>query len=483
MIKNSLIALLSCFSLFACTSTLPAQTQGQAAQSIQERHNAQIAPKTLDPLYGFSVIDYEEFKQNNDIERQREKDFAALREQAPLGTVWYIQDEILDYVAKTKNVHYVYIGEAHDIPYIQQEVERIIRAVREANPDKKILLASEFFKRTHPLINPLHKEGTVNLLSSNYKNFSKLADELHMDTLALDDEIIIYENGVPLIKMGDKLIRLGQEQTNVFMTYFKDKIEKDASEILSDPKTSLDKARQLYFDKQPPQFFEDAYASVQSDDKLRDFLASYAPDTAKFMAAVITGGLDTEFSPEERDKWAKEFVFNDLSHSKYILPLFAINAWGIKQRNFQWAQRIKEVEKQYDTVIIWGGKGHITTLEPTYASYALPHLLSSSDAIVFSFSQFDEDEWMPGEYKERRKATAELGFEEPSLDEPREPLVIPGIDTKRSFFREINRREVSVPQELQEKILETVPELGKWPELPPTYINVTVVGNTRLPTK
>ena len=65
--------------------------------------------------------------------------------------------------------------------------------------------------------------------------------------------------------------------------------------------------------------------------------------------------------------------------------------WGVTQRNYQWVQRISEVENDYDIIIIWAGLGHLEEDLP----HSLPYLLRSPNAMMVEFetitSHMDED--------------------------------------------------------------------------------------------
>lgn len=112
-----------------------------------------------------------------------------------------------DYGAETKGMRYVYVTDSsdHGTQTIVAEVERVMRAVREANPQARILLAMEFAVNIEFGASPIRfagKENKTFWVHPEYQPLVTLADELKMDTLALDD-YVVWENA---FKMGKNLV-------------------------------------------------------------------------------------------------------------------------------------------------------------------------------------------------------------------------------------------------------------------------------------
>lgn len=412
----------------ALATQIQRQTAQARHQNKQPQSNLQASQNEPDSFFGLPIINYEDFKKYDQEERQRRSRFGTLSNQIfSAGT--QSKFSALDYVAQTKNVRYVYIGELHFQPSIQEEVKRIITAVREANPNEKILLASEFFYRTHPLINPLHLEGTENILASVYPEFSKLADDLHMDTLALDDRIILFRNEdkASFVKMGDRLIRA----ENTWVEPYVSPLNDITAKVIKNPQSYVSTIRQAFLAAQSPQFFEDAAVSAQLDEYWEKYVESYSPGNEKF----ITGhnkAKHKQFSAEELTTWAEFWAsrYFPLS-STVVLPT---SAWGVKQRNLQWAQRIKEVENQYKIIIIWAGMGHLL-LDSGYP-FTLPFLISSSDAVEFEIFG-----------TESQNEESDTTNDNPTRS-----------NADKIRYTEITRDENAISQELQEKIFKLLNE-------------------------
>ena len=100
-----------------------------------------------------------------------------------------------DYGQATKGLKYIYLTDAsaHNTVSIVQEVQAVLRAVRKANPQAHILLATEFaYAVMDPLSPPLRFANTPNEVIDiypEYKGLQQTADELAMDILALDDVV------------------------------------------------------------------------------------------------------------------------------------------------------------------------------------------------------------------------------------------------------------------------------------------------------
>ena len=100
-----------------------------------------------------------------------------------------------DYAKETKGVKYIYVSDAsgHDTQKIPVEVARLLREVRQANPEARILLASEFAVRTSrfdvPICFASQRQCSIGYPGlDNYNMFHRqVLENLHIDLLGLDD--------------------------------------------------------------------------------------------------------------------------------------------------------------------------------------------------------------------------------------------------------------------------------------------------------
>lgn len=391
----------------------------QARTDIQtQRPAASPTSDKLDSLYGFSIINYQDFKRYNNTEKVRKMSFSILKTHIYAADV-QAKYGVPDYIEQTKNirddVRYIYIGEEHDTPSVQKEVERIIRAVRTANPGKKILLASEFFTRDHPLINPLHVKGTRNLLDSHYAGFQELADELDMDTLSLDDNIILHnpETMESFVKVGNKLIRAEKSWLEQYLPYFEENIEEDSSKVLNDPQKNIYFAEQMTLASMLPEEVEELYAQVSQYPKLLKYAQSFGPGNEKYALCVKFLEDDTYPFALHSHPNLLAYALNDWTKLYnpvlYTLDPIHGSAWAMKQRNVEWAERIKAVEDQYDVIIVWGGYAH-TSVDTQYP-FTMPLLLSSSNAVEFTIRPLNSNEAALEEEEEYEEVDLEKELE------------------------------------------------------------------------
>lgn len=121
-----------------------------------------------------------------------------------------------DYKQLLKGFRNVYVGETHYTKAAQAEMTRILKTARELYPDKRILLASEFLLRLDETKSPLKNPADTAGYFSIYPEISQLAQQLHIDQLALDDSMgVIYE---------EKDSYSFYEKCGRYMVNFRDKI-------------------------------------------------------------------------------------------------------------------------------------------------------------------------------------------------------------------------------------------------------------------
>lgn len=107
------------------------------------------------------------------------------REDQPL--VITMHNSFPNYKELLKGFRYIYVGEEHYTKTLPAEMIRIMQAVRQLYPDKRILLASEFVKRLREEDSPLIKLPHSEFFISIYPQVNQEAKRLNMDVLALDD--------------------------------------------------------------------------------------------------------------------------------------------------------------------------------------------------------------------------------------------------------------------------------------------------------
>lgn len=406
--KRLLSVFLLVFSLLAQTSawafspkqlentikrkTAAPQKQRQTKKTTTPHKQATAAAQPETPIlksdantwYGLPIISWQEFKQANEKSIEEEETAVPTEDWKKITTV---KQGMPDYAKITKNVKYIYIGEVHVDSAVEPQIKNIIRAVRKANPNKRILLATEFLETHHPLINPLHRANkATNLLGDATYNINDLASELKIDTLALDDYIIQQTDQGALIKVGDRYVRINgdaaeQEDIASVLSIYGEDIAEMTDERLSMIKD--DPAMWHTVHLLLPQDFAEIYQLIQQDQSAKQDFQRYwnelDPGNEIFMAGYSAASEHTKeiFEYYTNNKY---IVADYLSFQRIHWQIFA-SSWGVTQRNKDWASRIKKVANEYDVVIVWAGDGHI---DPTAPSSLFQQGLASANSVSIS---------------------------------------------------------------------------------------------------
>lgn len=445
-----------------------AQRQQRSAKKHQPKKRSARAPKKhsstsarktdITTWDGLPVITWKQYEQETKQAVAKQEELQNLinelleRDPSQLADmdVEYTQG-IPNYTQAIGNAKYIYIGESHDIPVIQEEIQTLIRSIRNAHPGEKILLATEFAYNTHPLINPLHEDGKEWLLDPGYNFIPELAEELHLDTLALDDKIIQAGDGFILIKVGNRYVKIDDESAEQATD-----LVSDLHEIVLQETTDLQRNANpvmfwaTYFSL-PNEFFS-VMAEADKDPQVKQpkeqFSQQYGRENRNY--GLLLGLVAEEIDPDPiiLQEYAETFVIG-----AHIHEFLSATQWGARQRNQQWAQRIKQVEKNYDRVIVWIGYSHLQEEE---AAPSLPALLDHVDAIHFFFDPIDENVVRSttdyAYYAKRAKAIRDKGLQSDSfeLDPQKEDDLIQrtrgleSINPEQTYFAKIQSKESNV---------------------------------------
>ena len=233
-----MFAVLSCFLSNIPAAALAADKLQQAVTQRVEGLASTQTPGPITSWYGLPVITWDHLEQsiykftkrmeqvnlleNVLLQLQHNEIATSINQQLQQGSP--------DYKTAIANKKYIYIGETHDFPIVQETIFKLLRVIRQENPNKKILLATEFLESKHPLFSPLFPEGKIILAKEGDPGLLARADHLQMDLLALDDEIIqMLPDGSDLIKIGQKYLHTdirfdfrAQQLLNPFLQSIKD---------------------------------------------------------------------------------------------------------------------------------------------------------------------------------------------------------------------------------------------------------------------
>ena len=155
-----------------------------------------------------------------------------------------------DYAQETEGVKYIYASDAsdHDTKTIPLEVIRLMRAVRQANPDARILLATEFAVQTKSMELPFRLAHSGHMPFQIIKSYNTLltaSEQLDIDILGLDSDI--YIPGSSNVQIGDVLLNISFDEPQIqrILTQYDPKAKQmyeaylDSKELLNQYSNSL----------------------------------------------------------------------------------------------------------------------------------------------------------------------------------------------------------------------------------------------------
>ena len=381
------------------------QANAWAAPSMKElkqtiaQQATQARPQTLDNTwYGLPIISYEDFEKANEKERKTNEEFTYLQNKLIYYSSREIAQGLPDYakLAKdvgNKDVRYIYIGEYHDEPAIEREIKAFITAIGQQNPGQKILLATEFARISHPLRVPLHHVKKNSNFIDDFYGIKQFAKKQKMDILALDDIIFQKTNNGFLMKVGNQYVRESDSEQlhRDIKSLFEKEILQRVEFILLNKK-ELSKLDITVFTK-PDVFLNNFDILKKNPQRLSSVQQTEDPGNEIFYAGVDFKKQkyrEGEVPPEYIDSIKKDTP--KLTELEFVHNMLCASDWGVTQRNYQWVQRISEVENDYDIIIIWAGLGHLEEDLP----HSLPYLLRSPNAMMVEFktitSHMDEDD-------------------------------------------------------------------------------------------
>ena len=295
--------------------------------------NTAVGKTAKHPLNNIYLTDWDWFLYQNKIVTQGES--LVYKKQAAKRNQWATQVRALrpNYEEMTKDKKFIFIWDGVDHGDAEQVKEHVVflNAVRKANPDKRILLASEFTNYLPPSFRISTKEiledgrRTYNLempypgllfanakLPENFwvypshKPVETTAGRLQMDLLALDDHVIFGGVG-NWVKIGDELIGF------------------------------------------PTSGF--AAKEVPEEEQNAEEAAAYAAENRKRATA------DAFFKKIDPDYY-KAFETDAGEYYVKVSDILSRSNFGAELRNRQWADYINAVSEFYDIVVVAAGSGH-----------------------------------------------------------------------------------------------------------------------------
>lgn len=280
-----------------------------------------------------------------------------------------------DYARETKNIKYIYVAESsdHETKSIPREMERLLKQIRQANPQARILLALEFAVREDAHAIPIHFAHETNrpfTVAAPYAHVAKTADKLDMDMVALDDFI-------PGLRRKDSF-KLG----NSIVTGYD---HPDAQRVLEQYQPGLTQQIKEY--EQEETKLDGEIAKVRKillalEKRPQDVRASQTMTSGHIAAAKKQFQKDLTVLQEHHRKLKKQSDQLHRYRELYLHDFLSRTPWGMEQRNDQWARYIQALSPFYDIIITYAGSAHLSL--PLTGAVLLPKRIGKP-FVLFDF--------------------------------------------------------------------------------------------------
>lgn len=243
----------------------------------------------------------------------------------------------VDYKAVLAEQKLIFVAEGmnHDTKAAPLEVTKILRAVRETNPQAKILLAAEF------------------LTWDNHESLPVLPSlQPYLDAITQLEYALRHNS-------RDLSARQKQEIQEFIKQY------KELAEYANELQESIKQTPLLKKAGTKSKLnTSDKYAAVfQTADELGiDQLAldDIIPGFEDKNVAAKVGEFVIWSTPKDKIPSWEANNKNDASYRFYALQgTISVSPWGVRERNREWARRIQVLLPLYDVVIIYAGSGHL----------------------------------------------------------------------------------------------------------------------------
>ena len=256
-----------------------------------------------------------------------------------------------DYAQETSRVKYIYVSDAsdHGTKTIPQEVAKLLKQIRRAHPQARILLALEFAVREDRHALPIHfaKETPLPFtIDADYAPLLKTTDKLNIDVLSLDDYLPDVQ-GATGFKIGNILMH--------------DIDTPNSGEILAQYQPQLP--------RQIAQYEEQYIQLGKQITRLHQVLAQLKNNpqgvTPRLSANQLKGAINqfqSELDQTRRERQSCRQQLQELNQRKilYLHDFVSRSPWGMDQRNEQWARYLKALSPFYDIIITYAGNAHLS---------------------------------------------------------------------------------------------------------------------------
>lgn len=278
----------------------------------------------------------------------------------PIDLMQQTGNSEVDYKKILEGHKLIFVAEGmnHNTKRAPQEMAKILRAVREKNPSAKILFAAEFLEW------------------ENYDNLPVLTQAL-AQIPEVDERIQDYQTTLEDLNSNYQL--LSDEDKTTFKKQYDQQTQKLAavlqqakewkSEVVS-LQTAAELKREPLLKKAGEKsdlYFPEEYApAFKAADELGiDQLAldDDIPGIMENQVAAKVGEFVVWTTPKDKvPTWrdiTKRRESAEIKRLHALQQVLSVSPWGVRERNREWARRIKAVLPLYDIVLVYAGNGHL----------------------------------------------------------------------------------------------------------------------------
>lgn len=251
-----------------------------------------------------------------------------------------------EFVANHKRI---YVGEGmnHDTKAAPLEMAKILRAVRAVNPNARILLAAEFLIWSNLDNLPLYYEyeKKINQYIQEGQQYLDKAKQ-YKNKVSVQE----YQNYTNELTQG--IQELQKQKADLFQ--IKENLQKNPllkrAKAPSELETSKEyeivfkTADELGIDQLA---LDDYVAGVKSTNEIGVKIGEYVVWAGQQDKIPSWGALN------------EQNASNEQSRTTALLQTISVSPWGRRERNREWARRIKTLQPFYDVIIVYAGDGHL----------------------------------------------------------------------------------------------------------------------------
>lgn len=360
----------------------------------------------------------------------------------PQGTFITTGNDEVNYKDLLAGEHLIYIAEGmnHDTKSAPREVVKILKAVRQTNPTAKILFAAEFLNWEHNSLAAWKEIETYkHELQQVYEYYNFWTDTENRRFFPTEEE---FQQFIQQRKeIGQTLNELTQYTKN-HTSLLKKAGEK--SDLYFSPEYApvFNAADELNIDQ------------LALDDEV---VGGWGEDLAVKVGEFVVWSSPTDRIPQW-ESLAEQSPDKETDRVAALSQVTKVSPWGVRERNNDWARRIKILRPFYDIVIVYGGSGHFDNTkyldvqtqvgENNFTQIILYPMEDLPPSTACTYEQRDETVERHGITQDKRLAREKQAYA-PQLERLTGPLQLEWQDPAKPFWVLYKTNEKIMNQTLQ----------------------------------